>query len=123
MNVDRNRWRIVIEQPINMIGTVLYVYRRGESGEYYRGTIGEDNCLVLEKDGLSPYGKHVEPFLRFEDDEILQAFADELGRKGIYPQHTNKDKIKAEAVSDERSEQIQYLRGLSEKMIFKQEVK
>ncbi len=92
---------------------ILVYVRKGD--ENFAEVINKKGELELIK--VNEYDKA--PTLLKVNSEWLQAFADGLGERGIYPQKTNKDKIKAEAISSERKEQIDYLRGLSEKMIFK----
>ena len=104
--------------PINSASIKIYLYERGEEVKFY-----------YVKDGLLEHQEETIPLLdldydideKFEDQYghgILQALSDALGRIGIYPQATNKDKIKAESIADERKEQIEYLRKIQERMIF-----
>ena len=109
------KYKIGISRKYDRIGVQVYLH--GVRGNDYHRLTFDKGEIVWDK----------KPHVLFEeaertwlvDDDFLQAFADGLGEFGIYPQKTNKDKIKAEAISDERKEQIEYLRGLNKEIIFK----
>lgn len=69
-----------------------------------------------------PYGM-VKPFLsilKIEDaDAILGTLADALDKYGYFPEVSKERKDKAEAIAEERQENIEYMRGFIEKMVLK----
>ena len=46
---------------------------------------------------------------------ILQALSEALGKNGYFPKESHRDKIKAEAVSEEKSNQIEWMKVLIDK--------
>ena len=116
----RSGYEIWISRPVNRLGSDIIVFFYG-GGKVYTERV-EDSRIIREEHNE---GEMAPVFLSIVEDYIndnegfLQALSDGLGRAGIYPQKTNKDKIKAEAVSDERKDQIDYLRDLTERIIFK----
>ena len=114
----KTMFRVSISRPITMLGYNIYIYYRGSDNNYHIGYVDKDRQLRYDKKGLSPFELAPDPTIRIEEDDFLQSLADALGEINIYPQETNKDKIKAEAIADERKEQIEYNRKIIEKMIF-----
>ncbi len=112
------QYYVAISRSPAKIGYEVYIYSvRGN--DYHLVTI-EKGKMKIGKEPFDPFSAvPLSESISVSNNDFLQAFADALGDIGIYPQATNKDKIKWEAVSDERKEQIEYLRELSEKIIFK----
>ena len=107
-------YRVYIEDDYQGDKYRIHVFYENDRGLHY---------LFCNKPELrsTKAGERSEPFFEIsKTDNFLQALSDSLGEIGIYPGATNKDKIQYEAISDERKEQISYLRGFLERLVFKE---
>jgi len=93
------------------------IYLRDDTYSYELDGNGIKKIAIEEGQALTPFMCVSDQIL--VKDSFFQALSDAFAQMGIYPTVTNKEKIKAEAISDERKEQIDYMRGLNERIIFK----
>lgn len=93
----------------------LYVYKETPDGVWYLCPDGED--VVFQ---LHPPNEEGKPLLVFSRNyetsgvpllEVLQAIVEEAANHAVFPEASHRDKIKAEAIAEERQKTLDLERG------------
>ena len=101
----------------------LYLRKYDPIGRKIDNCIGLDNnklVFVAKKEGSS--GKPILVLEGLDNKKVLQAIADGLAEFGIFPKVENKEKIKQQAIADERLREIKYFQTFLRDIVLKEKI-
>lgn len=113
----QTEWHCDIVKPINRLCYELHLHRYAIN-EIGKAVLDKDGRILLEKieewetsTPLLVIQKHM------KEEGLLQSIADGLAEAGIFPTKPDSDRIKAEAIADEREEELNYFKAIYSKLV------